>query len=71
MGNLFMYPYDELGCKCQACLDEKIPPEKYLGGRIFMILCPDCGNKRCPQASNHIYKCSGSNEPNQIKVPKC
>lgn len=30
-----------------------------------MILCPDCGNKRCPQALNHRYKCTGSNAVNQ------
>ena len=30
-----------------------------------MILCPDCGNKRCPKASNHRYQCTESNEPNQ------
>lgn len=32
---------------------------------FYMILCPDCGNKRCPQAINHRNKCTGSNEPNQ------
>jgi hypothetical protein len=30
-----------------------------------MILCPDCGNKRCPKASNHRHQCTESNEPNQ------
>ena len=30
-----------------------------------MILCPDCGNKRCPKASNHRNQCTESNEPNQ------
>lgn len=30
-----------------------------------MIFCPDCGNKRCPKASDHNLKCTGSNEPNQ------
>jgi len=31
----------------------------------FMILCPDCGNKRCPKANHHGHECSGSNEPGQ------
>lgn len=31
----------------------------------FMILCPECGNKRCPKANSHHYDCTGSNEPNQ------
>lgn len=35
-----------------------------------MILCPDCGNKRCPQAINHRFKCTGSNEPDQTNELK-
>ncbi|OWT55346.1 hypothetical protein CEY09_30640 [Achromobacter marplatensis] len=31
-----------------------------------MVLCPVCGNKRCPRASNHIYACTRSNEPGQV-----
>lgn len=31
-----------------------------------MILCPDCGNKRCPKASNHEFACTVSNQPGQI-----
>lgn len=30
-----------------------------------MIVCPECGNKRCPKASEHRLKCAGSNEPGQ------
>ena len=30
-----------------------------------MILCPDCGNKRCPHATNHNNACTNSNEPGQ------
>lgn len=30
-----------------------------------MLLCPVCGNKRCPKASDHELPCSGSNEPGQ------
>ena len=30
-----------------------------------MILCPECGNKRCPRASDHRQQCTGSNEPGQ------
>lgn len=30
-----------------------------------MILCPKCGNKRCPCASDHRLACTGSNEPGQ------
>lgn len=30
-----------------------------------MIVCPTCGNKRCPHATNHRHTCTGSNEPGQ------
>jgi hypothetical protein len=30
-----------------------------------MVLCPDCGNKRCPKANNHRNACTNSNEPGQ------
>jgi len=30
-----------------------------------MLLCPECGNKRCPKASDHNLPCLGSNEPGQ------
>lgn len=29
------------------------------------VVCPDCGNKRCPRANDHRNACSGSNEPGQ------
>lgn len=29
------------------------------------IVCPDCGNKRCPKATWHDYDCTGSNAPGQ------
>ena len=30
-----------------------------------MIVCPICGNKRCPHASDHALPCTESNEPGQ------
>ena len=30
-----------------------------------MILCPTCGNKRCPHATDHKFSCTGSNDPGQ------
>lgn len=30
-----------------------------------MIVCPDCGNKRCPKASDHTLACTNSNESGQ------
>lgn len=34
-------------------------------GVARMVLCPTCGNKRCPHASDHRLGCTGSNEPGQ------
>ena len=30
-----------------------------------MIVCPDCGNKRCPRATDSARDCTGSNELGQ------
>ena len=30
-----------------------------------MIVCPICGNKRCPKASDHNLKCTNSNNSDQ------
>lgn len=45
-------------CWCATCR-----PVTLLDSR--MVLCPTCGNKRCPRASNHRHYCSGSNESGQ------
>ena len=46
-------------CGCWRCLSER--------GEVHfrMIVCPECGNKRCPKASDHNLVCTGSNEPGQ------
>lgn len=31
-----------------------------------MILCSECGNKRCPKALNHVLACTRSNEVDQL-----
>ena len=31
-----------------------------------MIVCPLCGNKRCPKATYHDNECGKSNEPGQL-----
>lgn len=46
-------------CDCEACGDLR-----GLHSHIY-VLCPTCGNKRCPKASNHELECTGSNEPGQ------
>lgn len=48
-------------CWCQQCCKEQTGAYH----AFQMAVCPDCGNKRCPKASNHLLECSGSNEPGQ------
>ena len=31
----------------------------------YMILCPTCGNKRCPKSTDCTLSCTSSNEPGQ------
>jgi hypothetical protein len=54
------------GCgNCHACLVNVMENGLPITSQR-MILCPECGNKRCPKASNHRYQCTGSNEIGQI-----
>ena len=55
-------PIDFPKCWCHTCrpIDYVRDPES-----VYMRLCPFCGNKRCPKATNHIHECTNSNEPNQ------
>lgn len=48
-------------CWCQACCKA----ETGLEHLFLMAVCPTCGNKRCPKASDHMLECTGSNEPGQ------
>jgi Zn finger protein HypA/HybF involved in hydrogenase expression len=45
-------------CWCHTCRPNTL-------GNMRMILCPNCGNKRCPRATNHTLECTNSNEPGQ------
>jgi hypothetical protein len=53
-------------CGCRACVVARPRTEITKFGVAWMILCPSCGNKRCPHASNHELMCTGSNEPGQL-----
>lgn len=48
-------------CDCHAC--RRLRPLTL--SDIRMVLCPICGNKRCPKANDHLNSCTGSNEPGQ------
>jgi DNA-directed RNA polymerase subunit RPC12/RpoP len=70
--------WPKIGCvnhDCDQCKAAQEPVARYCchscfkasGGVMLdrMILCPECGNKRCPKASDHNFSCTGSNEPGQ------
>lgn len=55
------------GCHCGSCLEKAgHDPQTGLPWTVeIMSLCTECGNKRCPKATNHELSCSGSNLPGQ------
>ncbi len=48
-------------CWCHTCrpIDPKDPES------VYMRLCPNCGNKRCPKATDHNNECTDSNDAGQ------
>lgn len=57
-------------CGCRQCLRDRNEGRWHLGGFVpaeltQMILCPDCGNKRCPHATDHRNACTNNNAPGQ------
>lgn len=59
-----------IDCWCITC-DEVIAEAQRDDGNLLgavsrgFIVCPDCGNKRCPKATHHDNACTGSNEMGQ------
>ncbi len=56
-------------CWCQQCrnayADTLTGMEKFRFHGSQMVVCPDCGNKRCPRANFHENACTGSNAVGQ------
>ena len=53
-------------CYCYNCNKDRVDEESnvpYVFTR--MIVCPTCGNKRCPHSTDHNLVCTDSNEPGQ------
>ncbi|MGL3295346.1 hypothetical protein [Salmonella enterica] len=45
-------------CWCRTCRPVTMSDMRF-------VVCPECGNKRCPHANDHKNDCTGSNEPGQ------
>ena len=58
-------------CGCRKCLRQRDSKIQVLDSIVIpiemamMILCPTCGNKRGPHATDHDLACTNSNEPGQ------
>lgn len=50
---------------CRRCADGATTDDGLPLTLSRMFLCPTCGNKRCPKATDHDNACSGSNAPGQ------
>jgi hypothetical protein len=50
---------------CESCLKGKLDTNGWPLAMQRMIVCSICGNKRCPQATDHRLECTNSNEPGQ------
>lgn len=46
-------------CLCHACIKSKNLRDAngFLLSDVIMVLCPDCGDKRCPKAADHRNAC--------------
>lgn len=56
---------DTYRCYCYDCNKDRKTESGVPYVMTLMILCPICGNKRCPHSTNHEYECTNSNEPGQ------
>ena len=45
-------------CWCRTCRPVTMNDMRF-------VVCPECGNKRCPLANDHRNSCTGSNDPGQ------
>jgi hypothetical protein len=55
-----------VNCYCYNCNQDRIEPGQMFSIVAYtMIVCPTCGNKRCPHSTDHNLSCTGSNEPGQ------
>jgi ribosomal protein L40E len=55
-------------CECYQCIidnDIREPISQFPLYLTRVIVCTECGNKRCPKATNHRNKCTNSNESGQ------
>jgi hypothetical protein len=52
-------------CGCYRCMGLKYDDRGNPLTMSTFIVCPTCGNKRCPKSTDHTLACTNSNEPGQ------
>ena len=52
-------------CYCYNCNKDRKDESGFPYTLTRMIVCPTCGNKRCPHSTDHNLTCTGSNDPGQ------
>jgi hypothetical protein len=52
-------------CWCYRCLNQIKDERGWPVTSYTFIVCPDCGNKRCPRATDHNLECTNSNDSGQ------
>ena len=55
----------EHACGCFNCMHKRVDVNGTPLTSYTFIVCPICGNKRCPHSTDHNLECTGSNEPGQ------
>jgi hypothetical protein len=65
MPESFKKDIEETTCFCYNCNKDRKTESGWPWVSTRMILCPKCGNKRCPHATDHNLECTDSNEPGQ------
>lgn len=63
--HLDMDDYEEGECHCYTCNKDRTVKSGIPWVMTRMIVCPKCGNKRCPHATDHTLDCTKSNDPGQ------
>jgi hypothetical protein len=55
----------KMQCWCYNCNKDKVGNNGLPVTAYTFIVCPECGNKRCPHATDHNLACTNSNESGQ------
>lgn len=66
-GDLKVFLTSPTDCiRCREEYEKTLAPDDFIG-RVTrsMIVCQVCGNKRCPQATDHTLQCTNSNDTGQ------